>query len=285
MSVRLRERYARGHHDRAALRRGPIARVDPAAGPADAVSGPPLVHRSGVPRRRAGAVLRAPLGACRPWRRAPGTGRLHHRRGGGGERDRRTSARRGGAGDVERVPPPRRSDPARPRRQLPADDPLPVSLVVLRPRRRTARSAQPARRGRSRPGPARPAAGARPGGPRLRVAEPRPRSRRFRRRDRRAAERAGRRCGSPRRLGARASRERPADQLCGGGQLEADRRELHGVLPLLLDPPGARGRGPGIPRRSRLPGPRGRSRLGAAPGRKRVHRRRPCGAADAPRPW
>ena len=81
----------------------------------------------------------------------------------------------------------------------------------------------------------------------------------------------------------RGSRARPPHHLRRGGQLEADRRELHGVLPLRDHPPRAHGGAAGVRRRLRRAVLRRATARSSARRSAGLHRRRQRGLRPPPR--
>ena len=152
--------------------------------------------------------------------------------------------RRTAAGVPERLPAPRCPAVHRARGRGEAQPALPVSLLDLRAGRQADGRAQyrvADRRDRcaDRPLSIRSRARRADRMARLRLGVPVRHPAAVRRRDRRD-DQDTRRFRRHQPLRHRRSGRRPSRRLRRGGQLEADRRELHGVLPLLLDPSRAR---------------------------------------------
>ncbi|CAM5493417.1 hypothetical protein SRIMM317S_05489 [Streptomyces rimosus subsp. rimosus] len=207
-------------------------------------------------------------------RRRPATaGRLPYGAGRPGERARRPQPARRLRRVPQRVPPPGRPAVHRGVRRGAAQPPVPVPRLDLRPGRAAGGRAQPPADAGRGPLRARAAAGRAAGVAGVRVGVP----------GRRAAvvrgdgDRRGRRAAG-RRRGDRAVRDggagpRAARHLRRARQLEADRRELHGVLSLRHHPPRTDRHDPGVRGRVRRAVLR-RARRGVRGGGRGVHRRR-----------
>ena len=225
-------------------------------------------------------VLRRPQlgpGGDRSVPHRPGRSRV----GAGRPRLRRRAARL-----LQRVPPPRGAAVRRAGGPGTPVDPVLVPRLDLRPRRQARRGTQPHLDARCRPRRVRP--GARPpaGVARLCLGLPGRRAAVVRGPGDRGLHRAARRPRRHRPLLDRHARRRPQDPVRRRGELEADHRELHGVLPLRDDPPRAHRGAPGV--RERLRGAvLRRARSGVRPGGSRGSRstaaRASTGSTGSPR--